>query len=270
MSIFRENFCREKGAKKSDPWPFGTGLFRPADCLTFVPAGPARGQPFRAKKISPVIGRNLQANRGFPEIVTGDNRRPSATLREYNARRALTREDADAIARCRTRLRANPTRAAAEDRRVFHPVSVPTRLSSKRALLRGKTPNMATQTPARNCGKRRFEKVFEQISNLCRKFPANIFARQMVRMGAIFFEQFSARWSSCAAAFFITSLPFRERGRGCACASEGEWVRVQGKSFENSTLHLHPLTLTVSPDGREGKRRRIILFFDRAVIPDTR
>jgi hypothetical protein len=45
---------------------------------------------------------------------------------------------------------------------------------------------MATQTRARNCGKRRFEKIVEQTAKTFREIPANIFVRQTVRKKAIF------------------------------------------------------------------------------------
>jgi len=49
---------------------------------------------------------------------------------------------------------------------------------------------MATQMRARNRTKRRFEKILEQTSNLCREFSANVFAPQMVTKGRDFFELF--------------------------------------------------------------------------------
>jgi len=49
---------------------------------------------------------------------------------------------------------------------------------------------MATQMRVRNCTKRRFEKILEQTTNLCREFSANVFARQMVTKGRDFFELF--------------------------------------------------------------------------------
>jgi len=114
-----------------------------------------------AKKNSPVIGRNREANRGFSENITGHNRSLfSVTRRLFDARRAATRERACTIARDARRVRANAIRAAcvarSSHRSVFR--RAPLRFSSMRAFLRGKTPKMAMDFVARNRTNIKFRK----------------------------------------------------------------------------------------------------------------
>jgi hypothetical protein len=110
---------------------------------------PARGPIIPREKNSSVIARILQANRGVLEIITGDNRSRA------NAAPALR------VARSR-------------DRPVFRRASMQPRISSMRALHRGKTPNMATQIASRNRTNIRFGKIvgtklesLTQISGEC-------------------------------------------------------------------------------------------------------
>ena len=162
-------------------------------CCNALPgdtALPARGETFRAKKISPVIAGNLQTNHDLSEIITGNNRSLFSALRRlFDGRCAVTRERArtGAIVRRRRRARANHATGSPS---VFRRVPMPARLTSMRKLHRGKSPNMETKYSARNCRKCRFEKIFEQTSNLCREFPANILARQAVGKRRDFSELF--------------------------------------------------------------------------------
>jgi hypothetical protein len=74
-----------------------------------------------AKKISPVIARNLQANRGFLENITGNNRCPPSAM--------------------------------------WRRVPMPARIFSMRALRSGKTPNVAPQMHAHKRTNVRFQKI---------------------------------------------------------------------------------------------------------------
>jgi hypothetical protein len=70
-------------------------------------------------------------------------------------------------------MRANSadTTRAAHSPSIFRRLSTPARVSSMRALHRGKTPNMATQFRERNCKRHRFGKVSgTKVESLTRFF----------------------------------------------------------------------------------------------------
>jgi hypothetical protein len=96
----------------------------------------ARGE--RAKKISPVKSGNLQPNQHLEKIITGHNRRLfSALCRRFMDE--FARNDSHAVARPARHANARTARALS----VSRCVPMPSRLSSKRAFLRGKTSSMA-------------------------------------------------------------------------------------------------------------------------------
>ena len=156
---------------------------RPADFRAIGRARPARGE--RAKKISPVISRNLQPNQSLGKIVTGDNRSLLSSICRLFSR-AFAREGADAIVR--RGKHANSADRAARLLSVIPCVPMPA--SSKRAFLRGKTPNMATQTHTRNRTKARLRKIVgTNIESLPRIF-AECFCASGGYEGRDFFQTF--------------------------------------------------------------------------------
>jgi hypothetical protein len=156
---------------------------RPADFRAIGRARSARGE--RAKKISPVIFRNLQPNQSLGKIVTGDNRSLLSSICRLFSR-AFAREGADAIVR--RGKHANSADRAARLLSVIPCVPMPA--SSKRAFLRGKTPNMATQTHARNRTNVRFEKIVGTKLESLARISAECFCASGAYEGRDFFKPF--------------------------------------------------------------------------------
>jgi len=133
---------------------------------------------------------NLQTDHGLGKIITGNNRRlPSANCRLF--KRVFVREGADAIAR--RGKRENSADRAARAPSVFRCVPMPARLCSKRAFLRGKTLNMATQIAARNRTNVRFEKIVGTKLESLARISAECFCASGAYEGRDFFKPFLIR-----------------------------------------------------------------------------
>jgi hypothetical protein len=84
---------------------------------------------------------------------------------------------------------ADTTRAA-RVLSVFRCVPIPARLCSKRVFLRGKTPNMATQTHARNRTKLRLRKIVGTNIESLARISADCFCASGAYEGRDYFKPF--------------------------------------------------------------------------------
>ncbi len=133
----------------------------------------------RAKKISPVISRNLQANQRVGKIITGNNRRLfSAICRLFDRERASTRACARTDALARRRMRAESSRATRATPSTFLRIPMPACLTSMRAIHKRETAQHGEGNPRAQSQKKRNANEIRTRAD----FVAETFQRMFLRV----------------------------------------------------------------------------------------